>query len=102
MTTPRRKSTRLDPEDYYFDNGFVVFTAAYHLKRGYCCDNECRHCPWSESCPLPAQQAAQQRHQMQQSPAPPAAPAELQAPTERAARPRRVNSSGSSGNTSVR
>ena len=33
--------------DYYLDeNGFVVFTAAYHLKRGYCCQNGCKNCPW--------------------------------------------------------
>jgi len=33
--------------DYYFDeNGLLVFTAAYHLKRGYCCNNGCRHCPY--------------------------------------------------------
>jgi hypothetical protein len=23
-----------------------VFTAAYHLKRGYCCNSDCRHCPY--------------------------------------------------------
>jgi hypothetical protein len=34
------------PEDYYFENGNVVFTAAYHLKRGSCCGNGCRHCPF--------------------------------------------------------
>lgn len=34
--------------DYYFnENGLMVFTAAYHLKRGYCCKNKCKHCPWS-------------------------------------------------------
>ncbi|WP_449439857.1 DUF5522 domain-containing protein [Pedobacter steynii] len=33
--------------DYYFnENGFMVFTEAYHLKRGYCCKNKCKHCPW--------------------------------------------------------
>ena len=33
--------------DYYFnEDGLMVFTAAYHLKRGYCCKNKCRHCPW--------------------------------------------------------
>jgi hypothetical protein len=33
--------------DYYFDeNGNTVFTADYHLKRGYCCRNNCRHCPY--------------------------------------------------------
>jgi biotin synthase-like enzyme len=34
--------------DYYFNSqGLMVFTAAYHLKRGYCCKNGCKHCPWS-------------------------------------------------------
>jgi hypothetical protein len=34
-------------EDYYFnEDGFMVFTAAYLLKRGYCCENGCRHCPY--------------------------------------------------------
>lgn len=34
--------------DYYFnEEGFMVFTAAYHLKRGYCCKNGCKHCPWN-------------------------------------------------------
>jgi hypothetical protein len=36
----------LGPEDYYFDGPYMVFTAAYHLKRGYCCGSGCRHCPW--------------------------------------------------------
>ena len=35
--------------DYYVDNGRWVFTAAYHLKRGYCCENDCRHCPYRDS-----------------------------------------------------
>jgi hypothetical protein len=35
-----------DNKDYYFENGFLIFTEAYHLKRGYCCDSGCRHCPW--------------------------------------------------------
>jgi hypothetical protein len=37
----------VEGEDYYFnENGLMVFTAAYHLKRGYCCKNKCKHCPW--------------------------------------------------------
>jgi hypothetical protein len=36
----------LSPEDYYSDKGKIVFTAAYHLKRGYCCGNSCTHCPY--------------------------------------------------------
>jgi Family of unknown function (DUF5522)/Cysteine-rich CWC len=37
----------LKEEDYYVDeNGNLVFTAAYHLNRGTCCGNGCRHCPY--------------------------------------------------------
>lgn len=32
--------------DYYLENGRHVFTAWSHLKRGYCCANDCRHCPY--------------------------------------------------------
>jgi hypothetical protein len=38
--------TPLATEDFYFDGPLMVFTAAYHLKRGYCCENDCRHCPY--------------------------------------------------------
>jgi hypothetical protein len=37
---------RLTSEDYYFENDLMVFTAAYHLKRGSCCKSACRHCPY--------------------------------------------------------
>lgn len=34
-------------EDYYLDeNNRFVFTEYYLLKRGYCCQNGCRHCPY--------------------------------------------------------
>ena len=42
-TTPE-----LAPEDYYYEGPYLVFTAAYHLKRGTCCNSGCRHCPWRE------------------------------------------------------
>jgi hypothetical protein len=32
--------------DYYIENGRWVFTETYHRKRGYCCGNACRHCPY--------------------------------------------------------
>lgn len=32
--------------DYYLENGAMVFTASYLGRRGYCCDNGCRHCPY--------------------------------------------------------
>jgi hypothetical protein len=38
----------LEPEDYYFEGPLMVFTPAYHLKRGNCCGSGCRHCPWRE------------------------------------------------------
>ena len=34
--------------DYYLENGLLVFTAAWHLKRGYCCGSGCRYCPYSK------------------------------------------------------
>jgi hypothetical protein len=37
------------PEDFYYEGPYLVFTAAYHLKRGYCCNSDCRHCPFKES-----------------------------------------------------
>lgn len=32
--------------DYYIENGNYVFKAFFHLKRGSCCKNGCRHCPY--------------------------------------------------------
>ena len=38
---------KFEPEDYYLtEEGFIVFTEKYHLKRGYCCHSNCRHCPY--------------------------------------------------------
>lgn len=37
--------------DFYRENGRMVFTAAYHLRRGYCCGSHCRHCPYPQSQP---------------------------------------------------
>ncbi len=36
----------LDPEDFYFEGDAIVFTMAYHVKRGECCGSNCRHCPF--------------------------------------------------------
>ena len=41
-----RLSPTLSPEDFYYEGPYMVFTAAYHLKRGYCCNSNCRHCPY--------------------------------------------------------
>lgn len=40
------QASAIQPGDVYFDRGLMVFTAAFHLRRGYCCANGCRHCPY--------------------------------------------------------
>ena len=34
--------------DFYFENGLIVLTEHFLKKRGYCCKNDCRHCPYSK------------------------------------------------------
>ena len=41
-----KSSTLIEEIDYYIENDNYVFTAWYHLKRGSCCGNGCRHCPY--------------------------------------------------------
>ncbi|MBX6360028.1 DUF5522 domain-containing protein [Pseudacidobacterium ailaaui] len=51
MNSPPRpdpQSSLKKDVDYYMDGPFLVFTEAYHLKRGYCCGSGCRHCPWKQ------------------------------------------------------
>ena len=38
----------VENEDYYLDHGLMVLTARYHVRRGYCCEQGCRHCPYTE------------------------------------------------------
>jgi hypothetical protein len=33
--------------DFYLERGYVVFTASYLRRRGYCCESGCRHCPYT-------------------------------------------------------
>jgi hypothetical protein len=42
----KKSETLQEGVDYYFENGLMVLTAHYLLKRGYCCGNGCRHCPY--------------------------------------------------------
>ena len=35
----------LASEDFYLDGPFMVFTSAYHLRRGFCCGSVSRHAP---------------------------------------------------------
>ncbi|HET8738086.1 MAG TPA: DUF5522 domain-containing protein [Pricia sp.] len=42
-----KKMIPLEDGDFYLsEEGYKVFTEIYHLKRGYCCESGCRHCPY--------------------------------------------------------
>ncbi len=39
---------------YINEDGYVVLTELYHLEKGYCCGNGCKHCPFNyENVPEP-------------------------------------------------
>ena len=31
---------------YYNEEGYIVLTEKYHLEKGFCCGNGCKHCPY--------------------------------------------------------
>jgi hypothetical protein len=40
-------SNIIEGEDFYYnEEGFMVLTSAYHLKREQCCGRGCLHCPF--------------------------------------------------------
>ena len=45
----------IEGEDFYYnEDGYVVLTEKYHLQKGFCCGNGCRHCPYQyENVPEP-------------------------------------------------
>ena len=49
------KKSLIEGVDFYYnEDGLMVLTAAYHLDKGYCCGNGCRHCPYEyENVPEP-------------------------------------------------
>ena len=59
-------------EDYYIDaKGRWIFTAIYHEKRGYCCGEACKHCPFDyESVPEPIKTRALQLREVANKKAP--------------------------------
>ena len=39
----------LEEDEYYYSSeGYIIFTQKYHLKRGFCCNNNCKHCPYKK------------------------------------------------------
>jgi hypothetical protein len=51
--TPKSPQELLEGTDYYIESGRWVFTAAYLLRRGKCCESGCRHCPYRPADPTP-------------------------------------------------
>ncbi|MEX1202859.1 MAG: DUF5522 domain-containing protein [Ferruginibacter sp.] len=45
----------IEGEDYYYnEQGYIVLTEQFHIKKGYCCGNGCKHCPYDyEAVPEP-------------------------------------------------
>ena len=44
----REFGNKLSSTDFYYDeNGYRVMTESYHVRRGSCCGNKCRHCPYN-------------------------------------------------------
>jgi hypothetical protein len=42
----QKKYEFIDGVHYYIEDTRVIFTEQYHLQRGDCCGNKCRHCPY--------------------------------------------------------
>jgi Family of unknown function (DUF5522) len=42
----KRVAPAAEPGEFYYDGPFLVFTEAYHLRREWCCESGCRHCPY--------------------------------------------------------
>jgi hypothetical protein len=50
----------VEGEDFYWEGAALVFTARYHLRRGYCCASGCRHCPYRVDAAAEEQAIAEQ------------------------------------------
>jgi hypothetical protein len=46
MNGELNKQPLAEGEDFYWEGAALVFTARFLLRRGYCCENGCRHCPY--------------------------------------------------------
>jgi hypothetical protein len=42
------KNELVEGRDYYYnEEGLIVLTEIYHLEKGFCCGNGCKHCPYN-------------------------------------------------------
>jgi|TARA_R110000744_G_scaffold77713_4_gene153242 hypothetical protein len=37
---------KIEPKDFYWENGRMVMTENFHKRRGSCCGGGCKHCPF--------------------------------------------------------
>lgn len=44
----KKKIPRGEENYYVNDEGLLVFTEAFLKKRGSCCHNRCKHCPYKD------------------------------------------------------
>jgi hypothetical protein len=56
------KAQLIEGVDFYFnEDGYVVLTEKYHLEKGFCCGNGCKHCPYEfEAVPEPKRSKLQE------------------------------------------
>jgi hypothetical protein len=52
MATAKQPFKLVEGVDFYMEGSKLVFTATYHLKRGFCCNSRCRHCPYRDGAPM--------------------------------------------------
>ena len=43
------KFPSVEEDFYYSKDGLIIFTEKYHENRGYCCESNCKHCPYGFS-----------------------------------------------------
>ncbi|QTH72698.1 DUF5522 domain-containing protein [Pseudoalteromonas xiamenensis] len=47
IAAPYKQAPLQEGLDYHIEDGLMVLGRWYHLRRGACCGNGCRHCPYS-------------------------------------------------------
>jgi len=48
-SAPEEPALLQEGVDYYLEDGLMVFTSIFLLRRGFCCESGCRHCPYGYS-----------------------------------------------------
>ncbi len=63
-----KKKELIENVDFYYENGLMVLTEKFHLDKGFCCGNGCRHCPYNyEAVPEPRRSELLEKKAQQQS-----------------------------------